>query len=362
MEQELGRQLSQLFSTIIYFHKGGVSKPALIEFFWSESENPSNALKYAIFRLRNKLSKLDDFKDYNWIITKKNGYGFNENLEYIYDIDSFNKLVYENEFSLTKINKAIKLYNGGFLIEIDHMYVYNLRMFYEDLFTQFIIKSTKIFLDKGNFLEVSKIMENVLAMDYLNEEFMLIYLRSLIELKKYNYALEYYKKVSEEYYSLYKKPIGDKVGNLFNDYVESDKYICNDIEDIAKLLKVTKDIKSPIFVKFLVFQKFYELFCRRSQRSHKCISIVLVKLVSENELESKMNILKGIIDQSLRSSDIYCKLGEDEFVFIFTIRDDYDIFTIMSKLQARFFTKCKRDEVKFHFYNRTIDQLQGLGK
>jgi len=358
MREELGIQLSEVFSSIVYFHKGGISKFSLIEYFWEDSENPSNALKYSIYRLRKKLSEMEDFKDYKWILTKRDGYIFNNSLDYVFDVDEFNKLISSKQVEEIDIDKIINLYHNGFLKNDCHLFVYNIRMFYEELFIQYIVKYCKDFFNKKDYNVVLEVIEKAMMVESLNEEFILIYLKTLIETQKYNDALKYFKKVSEEFFDYYKRPIGDCINNLFDDYVETDKYLVEDIDEIAKLLSVKSEFSKPIFVKFMSFKQIYEYIYYKYQRKHKCISVVLVKLVTKKELNIKMKILKEIIDNHLRSSDVYCKLSDNQYLFIFTIKDDYDVFTIMSKLQARFYVKCDRNEVKFNFYNRTIEQIQ----
>jgi DNA-binding SARP family transcriptional activator len=361
MREELGLQLSELFSAIIYFHKGGISKYQLIEYFWEDSENPANALKYAIYRLRNKLKKMKYFNSYEWILTKQDGYIFNNELKFTFDIDEFNKLLSLNKITQSDIDKVIKLYENGFLNSNNHLFVFNIRMFYEELYIQYVIKYCKECFIKKEYDTVLEIIEKAMLVESLNEQFILIYLKTLIETHKYNSALKYFKKISSEFYDAYKRPIGDCVTNLFDYYVETDEFIVEDIDEIANLISVKSSFSSPIFVKFMAFKQIYELIYNKHKRSHKHVSIVLVKLVTKKGLEEKMKVLRKIIDQHLRSSDVYCKLNDNQFLFIFSIEDYYDVFTIMSKLQAKFYSKCSRDEVKFHFYNRTIEQIQDFG-
>ncbi len=53
----LGNQLSSPFAYFSCNHTQSVSKEKIIDTFWQDSENPANALKFAIFRLRNTLKK-----------------------------------------------------------------------------------------------------------------------------------------------------------------------------------------------------------------------------------------------------------------------------------------------------------------
>lgn len=359
MYEELGNQLSEVMATIIYYHKGGMSKQMLIDLFWGESEKPENALKYSIFRLREKLSKIDGFKDFDWIVTKKNGYNLNDELEYIFDIDEFNKVVASGNHSTDDVDKLIELYNGGFLISNTRLYTYNIRMFYEDLFINFIQKSAMDYFRKEKYEVVLDIMEKSFVVVPLNEELIYIYLKTLIKTKRYNAALKYYQKLSKEFLSTYNKPLSEKIDNLFHAYLDSKDNSIEDIDDVVKLLKFTEESEGPMNVNFLNFKQLYERVYREQQRTDKHVAVALVELRTEKHLERKMEILKEVIESKLRKSDIYTKLNSNEYLFLFVVKDDFDIYTIMSKLQASFYLKCRRNEVRFHFYSRSMEEIQG---
>lgn len=117
----LGNQLSSLFAYFLYNHTQSVSKEKIIDTFWQDSENPANALKFAIFRLRNTLKKIDEFKDIDWILTVNGGYQINENISFSLDIDAFeqNILDAKQKNDISYLENAVNMYQGSFLDGID---------------------------------------------------------------------------------------------------------------------------------------------------------------------------------------------------------------------------------------------------
>lgn len=59
----VGKQLIALLTYLICNYKQSVSKEKIIDIFWPDSENPSNALKFAIHRLRKALGNVVGLPD-----------------------------------------------------------------------------------------------------------------------------------------------------------------------------------------------------------------------------------------------------------------------------------------------------------
>ena len=89
LEELLGNQLSNVFALLVCNNEKGVTKNELIEKFWYDSENPANALKYAIFRLRNTLKQEPLLSDYNIVVTNKTGYTISDEFEIELDVEEF---------------------------------------------------------------------------------------------------------------------------------------------------------------------------------------------------------------------------------------------------------------------------------
>src|SRR5437763_816490 len=73
------KQLWILLEYLIANRRTDISQEKLIEILWDEeeSENPVNALKNLIYRLRVMLSSFSDDDNYDFIIFKRNIYSWN---------------------------------------------------------------------------------------------------------------------------------------------------------------------------------------------------------------------------------------------------------------------------------------------
>ena len=69
LSSQIGKQLTALLSYLICNYKQSVSKEKIIDNFWPDSENPSNALKFAIHRLRKTLETVEGLPNVELIVT-----------------------------------------------------------------------------------------------------------------------------------------------------------------------------------------------------------------------------------------------------------------------------------------------------
>ena len=95
LSSQIGKQLTALLSYLICNYKQSVSKEKIIDNFWPDSENPSNALKFAIHRLRKTLETVEGLPNVEMIVTTANGYQFNPTISVELDTEAFEKAVLE---------------------------------------------------------------------------------------------------------------------------------------------------------------------------------------------------------------------------------------------------------------------------
>lgn len=146
----LEQQLCALFAFFVCNHKQSVSKGKIIDSFWQESENPSNALKYAVHRLRSGLKKISGDLDENAIITTASGYQLNPEMEVELDTEEFEKLVLKgkSEKKLLLLEQACDMYHGDFMEGSREEWVLVDRGYYTSIFTQLCHAMAEHFMKK----------------------------------------------------------------------------------------------------------------------------------------------------------------------------------------------------------------------
>ena len=109
LKEKLGKQLTSLFAFLLVNHNHPIDKDKLINTFWPDSENPSNALKYAIHRLRGALKEIKEFEHVDIVTSANNTYQINPVLDISLDTDAF-----ESAVGNGKKNKDLDAYKNAF--------------------------------------------------------------------------------------------------------------------------------------------------------------------------------------------------------------------------------------------------------
>lgn len=138
LSSQIGKQLTALLSYLICNYKQSVSKEKIIDNFWPDSENPSNALKFAIHRLRKTLETVEGLPNVEMIVTTANGYQFNPAISVELDTEAFEKAVLEakSDNSVEQYRQAADLYDGAFLEGVEIEWVLTDRGYYRSIFVQ----------------------------------------------------------------------------------------------------------------------------------------------------------------------------------------------------------------------------------
>lgn len=202
----VGKQLIALLTYLICNYKQSVSKEKIIDIFWPDSENPSNALKFAIHRLRKALGNVVGLPDVEMIVTTANGYQFNPAISVELDTEVFEKTVLEanSEENFELYRKAVDLYYGDFLEGVDIEWVLTDRGYYRSIFVQICNTLAGRYLQESKIEEAVDICERGLDADELDETLIHTYLISLLKAKRYNFAKSYFDAIKK----IYKKKVG----------------------------------------------------------------------------------------------------------------------------------------------------------
>ncbi len=347
LEEKLGKQLTSLFSLILFNRKQEISKEKLIDTLWQNSDNPISALKVSIFRLRTIIKSIDEMKDSEWIITTKKNYQFNNELDIEIDVNEFETLVFQakNTNDATLLAKAIDIYNAPLLMNLDADWIVMERNYYKSLFIQSAENLSKHLLEENKFEEIITISKKVLNIDPYVEEMISLYVRALIQNKQYNLALNYFDSISKRFYDDMGFELQIEKKSLFNIVSsESFKKKSTNIDDFYYKILETDIKKGPLFCNFDNFKVILQFDLRNCKRERTNKHLVFISLdeVKEN-LASDMELLISVISASLRINDVYTKMSESQVAILLNVKEEA-------------FAKIAIDGVKMHYGNASGGQ------
>ncbi|MEF9967532.1 MAG: winged helix-turn-helix domain-containing protein [Longicatena sp.] len=269
----LGRQLSSLLAYFVYHRNRIVSKDMLITSFWPESENPNSAIKYAIFRLRNELSKICE---YDWIITSKMGYMLNPALEVKVDLDTYESC-YKSIVETKDLKKLFELGDtqSEFLVEYSEEWILSIREYFNELYNKMIVTvcSEEFSKENPNYADLIHVCKKALEKDPFSESIILFYCKALIETREYNRALAFFEKMCKKFNDDLGIPLGDNIRKLFlGDQQETGKTV--HIEEIPKEFEEDLIANGPLFVHNLHLRNCIKYMCVK----HDVIRPIIISL------------------------------------------------------------------------------------
>ena len=342
LSSQIGKQLTALLSYLICNYKQSVSKEKIIDNFWSDSENPSNALKFAIHRLRKTLETVEGLPNVEMIVTTANGYQFNPAISVELDTEAFEKAVLEakSDNSVEQYRQAADLYAGDFLEGVDIEWVLTDRGYYRSIFVQICNTLADRYLKDNQIDEAIGICEKGLDADELDETLIHTYLISLLKAKKYNFAKSYYDYIKKAY----KKKVGVPFeslaqGQSFNQLIarlaiEDDEQTISDTIASAMLQNAT--FVGPMIVENATFNELCIYAMRNSQRYQTNDYVVTMRLDSVKEKRRNiMNQLMDILKVSFRKTDVVTRNGDSEICLLVRLTNATDVEIIYNRLNTR---------------------------
>lgn len=345
----LGNQLSSLFAYFLCNHTQSVSKEKIIDTFWQDSENPANALKFAIFRLRNTLKKIDEFKDIDWILTVNGGYQINKNISFSLDIDVFeqNILDAKQKNDISYLENAVNMYQGSFLDGIDADWIQVDKGYYNSVVTEASADIAEVLLEQGKSTEAISVLEKSLNYDELDEQLVSLYIKALIQNKKYNQAMQYYQYINQKYLEILGFSL-ENSGKKFETILFEQGVSLNDKKKVESINRIPNKtgVSGPMIVnpEIMKFLCLYE--ANNVGRSDTYAFVLKISVKADKEqLKSIKDDLLSILKVSFRKSDVLSETNEDSFELLLKFRNEEDTEVIKKRILSRFSKKYEQDNI-----------------
>ena len=336
----LEQQLCALFAFFVCNHKQSVSKGKIIDSFWQESENPANALKYAVHRLRAGLKKIGGDLDENAIITTASGYQLNPEMEVELDTEEFEKLVLKgkSEKKLLLLEQACDLYHGDFMEGSKEEWVLVDRGYYTSIFTQLCHAMAEHFMKKKQNEKAIEYCERGLRTDEFSESLIYTYLKVLILEKRYSYAQTFYDTVNAKY----KKRLGFSLDTLNKEYsfkhLLSQHIVEDESEDTEKMTLTLGEetVVGPMVVNENAFNVLCEYEMRNISRNPVPEYVICMILETKKKYEdSIMHLLMNILEMSFRKNDVITKLSDNKVALLVRLAHESDVEILYNRVNAR---------------------------
>ncbi len=176
-----------LLAYLICNRDRSVSQQKLISLLWgddSASDNPENALRITLHRLRIQLEQLWPGAGRDLIVRKDGGYGWNGSVDADLDCDRFETLCQlpsENEDQrLQHLLDALQLYRGEFLPrQASEMWIVPISTHFHNLYLQSVLEASMLLSARGRHEEAARICRTAVAAEPYHEPLHQILMQAL---------------------------------------------------------------------------------------------------------------------------------------------------------------------------------------
>lgn len=353
----LGKQTAAFLACLCLNHGTLVTKERLIELFWEDSKNPLNAMKFTVHRLRKYLEELPVAGADEWIVTQRGGYSFVcSNLEL--DIDELNKPLIPENLDGDQVEALAKLYPGEFLPGLDQSWIYTYREQYWQLYLQRVQAAALSLAEHHHEEQAETLLLKALQHDLYQDQLNYLYLKILLDQKKYARAIQHYEKISDSFYKEFGMEFQGKSQSLVY-FVKAD----NEDQELTPLdyLSQLEGISEPsaFYCERPVFAKLVQSKCLEARRSAEPIVLLITHLkVLDAELSAQDcgDLMNRIIRSGLRANDVYTRFSKTQFGILMTVREKSDTALVMDRLTRRFYKKIASSRCRLHYDYQILNE------
>lgn len=360
-----GKQLVNLLQVLLFHSEKPVQKDELIDILWPESKNPSSALKFSIFRLRSELNEIDFFKDKEVIVTTRNGYILNPNLDWNIDFVELQKaynqinegaeLLDEKEFKIAR--KIFRLYQGRFYASPSQLHWILQK---QEVFRQMYVKTM---MRTSCYLYTQKRYDEMMLMNYqavliepFNEGLHYYYMKGLVATRNYREASKYYDELNDIFLSELGTGLSKRFKQLY-DIIIADhaKEENKDMETIIReLSNLQEDQQNQgFFCSYEIFKYFYELLLKMSVRNEQNYYLIMLQF-SDGTLDyEKVGVdfdrVKRLVSSCLRSNDLFTRTSETQLLLLVDCQTEENAHLIIQRISNKFYSIFRKKNYRMNY-------------
>lgn len=321
-----------LLEYLIAFRSRELSQTELIDAVYPEgkSENPVNALKTLVHRIRAMLAELEFGDTKNMILQARGTYMWNNALSFDVDVDLFESLynfalsseAHDDE-RLECLISAITLYSGDLLPKSSmESWVVQLSAYYHSRYIDAVHRTCNLLRDRTRHEEIVTICQGAIKIDAFDEMLYFHLIRSLIDLGRHQTALTVYRDMTNLFYREFGVTPSENLTALYRDIIKSIHTVETDLNVIKENLRENDDRKGAYLCEYEIFKDIYRLEVRAAARSGESVFLCLMSLdisdgvPSPKLLSTNMDRLSESIRLSLRRGDVFAKYSVSQFLLM----------------------------------------------
>lgn len=358
-------QLWNLLEYLIAFRSKTVSQEELISVLWPDesSENPANALKNLIYRIRTTFGGYGFPFARDMILFHRGSYHWNNALDCVVDVEEFDRLIAEGaacaddaERRISYYTKAIALYEGDFLPGSGcEEWVISLSACYRSKYFSCVFETLELLMERRQYEEARQIAENALVVDPFEERAHIYLIQALIRQEKQGQALEHYRRITDLFYrELGVKP-SEPLRKLYREITKSVTNVESDLDMIRDDLTEQDAPFGAYYCDYEVFRNLYRMEARAASRSGEAIFVGLLTITDPESNVPDLKLLSRAMDQllecirvSLRKGDVVSRFSPTQYVLMLPTLTYENGQMVLDRICKRFRQDFRNRDIRIH--------------
>lgn len=360
------RKMWNLLAYIVAHRDKLISQQEFINALWGDEsgQNPVNALKTLLYRIRLLLAPLEKQYSSEFILSQRGSYSWNNAINCRLDVDEFEALCrratddkLEDMKRIALYREAMEIYRGDFLPKLGmEFWVIPLSVHYHSLYLTAVKRFVDLLERNAMYIEISQVCTSAIAIDPLDEDLHCLQIRALLKQGKNSAALTQYEKATDVLYrNLGIKP-SEALRRLYVEIMRTNESMETDLGVIQDQLREAVAEPGAFVCEYGFFKEAYRLEIRRAARSGLAVFIGLLTVYTDTGEIPELPLLNVAMDQlleaiksSLRKGDVVSRYSGMQYVVMLPALTYEDGEMVMNRIVNNFYKQIRRKPLKLHY-------------
>jgi DNA-binding SARP family transcriptional activator len=360
-----------LLEYLITFRNKEISQTDLIELLWpdEESDNPANALKTLLYRVRSVIDQLNCSDGKNIIIYRRGTYAWNNEIPVLVDTEEFERLTSlaacaeDEQRKLDYIMAALNLYKGDFIPNSsDELWSIPISTYFHSKYIRHVHDAIELLTNMARFGDIITLCQNAALIDPYDEQIHCSLFQALVATGAQLSAMQHYDYVTELFFSQFGVSPSDQLTALYKEIFKTCNSTELDLGIIKDNLRESSLRPGAFYCEYEVFKDIYRLEARAAVRTGQVTYICLITIIdpfgkplSAKTISVSMDRLKETIASSLRRGDVFTRYSVSQYLIMLQSASYEKSEMVIKRIYRNYKKSYPKSKVDLHFKMLPLD-------
>ncbi|MDD2980663.1 MAG: BTAD domain-containing putative transcriptional regulator [Hespellia sp.] len=332
LSKSMTGKMMYLLITLLYNRKNGIHREELLSSLYEDIDmvQAANSLRALIFRLRKNLVNAGLPKQ-DYIVYGGNTYRWNsEEIEVSLDSEIFEKLLdrardtVDSDKKQEYLEQACEVYQGEFLPNmLSDEWVIQINHKLQRRYFEAMRELMRLLKQKKDYRRLLSCCDQIAGL-YPYEEWQLAKMSCLIDMKEYEQAMQYYNDITQLYQQEFNAKPPESLSQMRR---QLRRYVDEEIYSISRIrgrFIEEEGAGGATYCDTEAFATVYRYLSQVVGRTEIPACLLLITIVNHDHmplrqpglLKSVKNSVSHVIRISARSSDLYTRIGRNQFLLL----------------------------------------------